>query len=71
MSVQSVVIPSKWGLHAAKHWLLSNGYGYKKVHETPHTYRFRQFDPPPDGRYYTKALPNGVLLVVLKTGRAG
>lgn len=65
MPVQSILFPRGvfTEVHAKK-WLQMHGYHATKVDITEHFLRFRQFDPIPGSRYYTKVLPNGVELVI-------
>lgn len=64
MLVQSVVFPkSLFTQREAIKWLYDHHYKYQKIDITPNTYRFRQHNPFRE-HYYTKTLPNGVILVI-------
>jgi hypothetical protein len=63
--IQSVIFPkSKFSVLEAVKWIEEHKYLHTKVDETENFYRFRQHDPIPGVRYYTKTLPNGVELII-------
>jgi len=47
-------------------WLMKHGYKYEKVDETREFYRFRQHEPLPGGKYYTKTLANSIEFVFIE-----
>ena len=64
MGVQSVLIPREtFTLEEATKWLEEHKFRLLKVDITDHYFRFRQL-PPSRSSYYTKALPDGIKLVV-------
>lgn len=71
MPVQSVVFrKGPWTTPAAQAWLRARGFAGLDVDEKPETLRFRQIDPEPGGKYFTKTLahPPGVQLVIALHG---
>jgi len=65
MVVQSVLIPKTFTIEYAKNWLKEHKYKYNKIDVTDKFYRFRQTEPNPSKRYYTKVLDNGVELIIM------
>jgi putative SOS response-associated peptidase YedK len=71
--LQGIIIPKHYmSKRRAIDWVKKH-YEYKKIDETPNTWRFRQQDPRLLATrgfhsYYTYTLPNGVRLVFVKRG---
>ncbi len=62
--IQTILIPrNKFTLSDAQKWVINNGFANKKVDLAKHYFRFRQFDPIPNAKYYTKKIDNDVMLV--------
>jgi hypothetical protein len=54
-----------WPLELTESYLkLHNFHPIKKVHETKKYYRYRLHKPSKSGRYFTKKLNNGILLII-------
>lgn len=67
MPVQSVLFARRlWSEPAAEHWLRIHGYTVSPVDAKPNFWRFRQIEPVPGARYFTKKLahPPGIELVI-------
>ena len=64
--IQSVLVPKdKFNkVEAIKY--IKKHFQYKKIDATPSYFRFRQFDPTKNSKYFTKVLDNGVELVFEK-----
>ena len=65
MAVQSVLFNKHfWTQEQARKYLKRHHYMDNGVDETTNFFRYRQFDPPKDSRYYIKTLKHGVELVI-------
>ena len=63
-TIQTVEIPrEKYTLNSAKAWLRENGYAYHYYRNTTNYIRFMQVMPIIGAEYYSKKLPNGIILV--------
>lgn len=47
-------------------WLRGHGFKSSKIDNKAHTYHFRQRQPRPGGRYYSKYIAHGILFVFEK-----
>lgn len=65
-NLQTVQIPDKYSIIDAKKWLKENGYLYKNYRKTTNYNRFIQNDVIRGAEYYSKTLPNGVILTFQK-----
>jgi len=64
--LQTILFPKEhFSLKQSIKWLLEHGFKYE-VDETREFYRFRQHEPIPGGKYYTKRLPNKVEFVFIE-----
>ena len=65
MPVQSVLFDKdKYTLEKARHYLYIHHLRDFGVDDTPNFYRFRQFQPPEDSKYYTLKFHNGVQYII-------
>jgi hypothetical protein len=63
--LSTILVPkANFNRKEAIQWVSSHGYLTSKIESAPNYYRFRQLRPDPDARYYSKRLPNGILLVL-------
>lgn len=61
-NLQTIQIPDKFSIREAQKWLKSNGYLYRNYRKTTNFNRFIQNDVIKDAEYYSKTLPNGIIL---------
>ncbi len=61
--IQTILVPKVFGLIKAMNWIISHGYSIHKIDDTEHYYRFRQQEPNHNKHYYSKKLPNGIILI--------
>jgi hypothetical protein len=66
-AIQSVLVPKDKFTIAEAIKYIREHFEYKKIDVAPSYFRFRQFDPTPNSKYFTKVLNNGVELVFEKT----
>lgn len=65
-AIQSVLVPKdKFSKDEAIKYIKKH-FQYKKIHTTPNYFRFRQFGPTENSKYFSKKLDNGVELVFEK-----
>jgi hypothetical protein len=65
MVLSTILVPrADFTLPKAKNWIKAHGYKTTKTDITTNYYRFRQNPPSPNGIYYSKKLPNGIVLVL-------
>ena len=63
--IQSVLFDKHlWSLEQTRKYLKTHHFKDMGVDETENFYRYRQFDPPHDSKYYTKVLKGGVEMVI-------
>jgi ribosomal protein S15P/S13E len=63
-SVQSVIVPKdKYTLDEAIDYVRKH-FKMTKIDIKPNYYRFRQFHPRPNAKYFTKKLDNGIMLII-------
>ena len=65
-NVQSVLVPKNaYSLEEAIDYVKKH-FQFKKldVFQRPNYFSFRQFNPRPNAKYFTKKLDNGILLVI-------
>lgn len=63
--VQSILFDKKkFSEKEAVKWLIEHNREHYKVHETDHSWRFRQFDPILGAKYKTIHHPEGVTFIV-------
>jgi len=63
-NVQSILVPrDKYTLDEAIDYVRKH-FKMTKVDIKPNYYRFRQFHPRPNAKYFTKKLDNGIMLVI-------
>lgn len=66
-TIQTVELPKdKFTLKQAREWLKKNGYAYQYHRLTTNFRRFMQTPDIKDADFYSKKLPNGVVLVFQK-----
>lgn len=64
--IQTIQIPkSKFSIKQAKEWLKTHKYRYDTWRYTPEFYRFMQNRPVENANYYSKKLPNGIILTFM------
>jgi ribosomal protein S15P/S13E len=62
--VQSVIVPrDKFTLDEAINYVKQH-FKMTKIDIKPNYYRFRQFHPRPNAKYFTKKLDNGIMLII-------
>ena len=64
--IQSVLVPKDKFSKSEAIKYIKEHFKYKKIDETTSYFRFRQFDPTKNSKYFTKVLDNGVELVFEK-----
>lgn len=65
MPVHSILFDKKkYTLRQSINWLSEHDFIFPKVHESEKYYRFQQFPPKPNDKYFTKTLSNGIKLVI-------
>lgn len=64
--IQSVLVPKNKFTRSEAIKYVKEHFEYKKIHTTLSYFRFRQFDPTANSKYFTKVLDNGVELVFEK-----
>jgi hypothetical protein len=64
MPIQSVVFKKPQSVQAAKAWLKKHKLRYGKLDETETQLRFRQFDPLPEAKYFTKSVDGNIMLII-------
>ena len=64
--IQSVLVPKDKFTRSEAIKYVKEHFEYKKIHPTLSYFRFRQFDPTANSKYFTKVLDNGVELVFEK-----
>jgi len=65
MTVQSVLFNKNfWTQEQARKYLMTHHFKDNGVDETTNMFRYRQYEPPKDSRYYIKTLKHGVELVI-------
>lgn len=64
--IQSVLVPKDKFTREEAIKYVRKHFQYKKIHTTSTYFRFRQFDPTENSKYFTKVLDNGVELVFEK-----
>lgn len=63
-SLQTIEIPKKtFSLTDGRKWLKQNGYLYQYYRVTPNMRRFMQTPDIKGASYFSKKLPNGIVLV--------
>jgi zona occludens toxin (predicted ATPase) len=65
-NLQTIQIPDKYPITEAKKWLKQNGYLYRNHRATSNYNRFIQNDVIRGAEYYSKTLPNGIILTFQK-----
>lgn len=64
-NIQSILFDkNKFTLKKCILWLLKHNHKFKKVDITEKYYRFRQFDPNKNHKYFTKDLENGIKFII-------
>ena len=67
-AVQSVIFNKLYfNEDKAKAWLRSHGFktAFKPPHKTVNFIRFRQFNPPRNGKYITRIIGRGIEYIIL------
>jgi len=62
-SLQTIEIPLTYSLIQSIDWLTKNGYKHNTMRKTKNFRRFRQERDIAGATYYSKKLPNGIVLV--------
>ncbi len=62
-TTQTVEIPKTFTLKESRDWLKQHGYNWQYHRNTTNFRRFMQLYNIKDATYYSKKLPNGVVLV--------
>jgi len=65
-NLQTIQVPDKYPISEAKQWLKEKGYLYKNYRKTENYNRFIQNDVIRGAEYFSKTLPNGVILTFQK-----
>jgi hypothetical protein len=65
-NIQTIEIPKTFTLSQARTWLKQHGFLYKNYRRTTNYMRFIQNDVIKGAEYYSKKLPNGVIIVSQK-----
>ncbi len=65
-NLQTIQIPNTYSIKESQKWLKANGYLYRNYRETKNYHRFIQNDVIKDAEYYSKTLPNGIILTFQK-----
>lgn len=62
-NIQTIQFPKvNFNLHDSKYWLQRHGYLYRNHRDTKNYHRFIQNDVIIGAHYYSKTLPDGVIL---------
>ena len=64
--IQSVLVPKDKFTREEAIKYVRKHFQYKKIHTTPAYFRFRQFDPTKNSKYFTKVLADGIELIFEK-----
>jgi hypothetical protein len=62
-SLQTIEIPKEWSLKDSRNWLQQHGYLWMYHRLTPNFRRFAQTYDIKDAEFYSKKLPNGIVMV--------
>ena len=62
-TIQTIEIPRSWTLKQSREWLREHGYGWRYMRKTLNYRRFMQVFPITEAEYYSKKLPNGIIIV--------
>lgn len=62
-SLQTIQIPNDWTLNNSREWLKNHGYLWQYYRTTEHYRRFAQTYDIKDAIFYSKKLPNGIVMV--------
>jgi hypothetical protein len=65
-SLQTIEVPDTFSLKEGKEWLKTNGYLYQNYRSTKNFKRFIQAYDIKGAQFYSKKLPNGIILVFQK-----
>ena len=65
-SLQTAEVPKSFSLKDARQWLKDNGFLYQNYRSTTNFRRFIQSYDVKGASFYSKKLPNGVVLVFQK-----
>lgn len=65
-NIQTIQIPDSYSIPEAKNWLKNNGYLFRNYRKTKNFTRFIQNDVILGAEYFSKTLPNGIIITYQK-----